>query len=72
MRGPYSGLSTTIEWAWSAIPSDSSGMRQPGNWHEPCWDPQFIYWESVKAACFLYGYEVIDDIGIAHAKTGEA
>ena len=49
----------------------ADNMRKPGNWHKPSWDPQFIYWELVKACCLLHGYEVIDDIGIADPQTGE-
>ena len=67
--------------AASAIPSNTApgdtpskradNMRKPGNWHKPSWEPQFIYWELVKACCLLHGYEVIDDIGIADPRTGE-
>ena len=46
-------------------------MRKPGNWHKPSWDPQFIYWELVKACYLLHGYEVIDDIGITDPRTSE-
>ena len=49
----------------------ADNMRKPGNWHKPSWDPQFIYWELVKACCLLHGYEVIDDIGITDPQTGE-
>ena len=49
----------------------ADNMRKPGNWHKPSWDPQFIYWELVKACCLLHGYEVIDDIGITDPRTGE-
>ena len=49
----------------------ADNMKKPGNWHKPSWDPQFIYWELVKACCLLHGYEVIDDIGIADPRTGE-
>ena len=49
----------------------ADNMRKPGNWHKPSWDPQFIYWELVKACCLLHGYEVIDDVGIADPQTGE-
>ena len=43
----------------------ADNMRKPGKWHKPSWDPQFIYWELVKACCLLHGYEIIDDVGIA-------
>ena len=49
----------------------ADNMRKPGNWHKPSWDPQFIYWELVKACCLLHGYKVINDIGIADPQTGE-
>ena len=49
----------------------ADNMRKPGNWHKPSWDPQFIYWELVKACCLLHGYEIIDDIGITDPQTGE-
>ena len=49
----------------------ADNMRKPGNWHEPRWDPQFIYWELVKACRLLHRYEVIDDVGIADPRTGE-
>ena len=49
----------------------ADNMKKPGNWHKPSWDPQFIYWELVKACCLLHGYEVIDDIGITDPQTGE-
>ena len=49
----------------------ADNMRKPGNWHEPRWDPHFIYWELVKACRLLHGYEVIDDVGIADPRTGE-
>ena len=49
----------------------AGNMKKPGNWHKPTWDPQFIYWELVKACCLLHGYAVIDDIGIADTQTGE-
>ena len=52
-------------------PERADNMKQPGNWHKPSWDPQFIYWELVKACCLLHGYEVIDDVGIADPQTGE-
>ncbi len=49
----------------------AGNMRKPGNWHEPRWDPQFIYWELLKACCLLHGYEVRDDVGIYDPRTGE-
>ena len=49
----------------------ADNMTKPGNWHKPSWDPQFIYWELVKACCLLHGYEVIDDIGLSDPQTGE-
>ena len=49
----------------------ADNMRKPGNWHKPLWDPQFIYWELVKACCLLHGYEVEDDLGIIDRPTGE-
>ena len=49
----------------------TDNMRKPGNWHKPRWDPQFVYWELVKACCLLHGYEVKLDIGIHDPRTGE-
>ena len=49
----------------------ADNMGRPGNWHKPSWDPQFIYWELVKACCLLHGYEVRDDVGISDPQTGE-
>lgn len=49
----------------------TDNMIRPGNWHKASWDPQFIYWELVKACSLLHGYAVIDDIGIADPQTGE-
>ena len=49
----------------------ADNMKKPGNWHKPSWDPQFLYWEMVKACCLLHGYEVIDDIGLSDPQTGE-
>ena len=49
----------------------ADNMQRPGNWHKPNWDPQFIYWELVKACCLLHGYEVRDGIGIYNPQTGE-
>ena len=52
-------------------PQRADNMRKPGNWHEPKWDPQFIYWELVKACCLLHGYAVKDSVGIYDPQTGE-
>ena len=49
----------------------ADNMRKPGNWHKSSWDPQFIFWEMIKACCLLHGYEVIDDIGLSDPQTGE-
>ena len=46
-------------------------MEKPGNWTKSSWDPQFIYWELVKACCLLHGYEALDVIGIVNPETGE-
>ena len=68
----------TAEPAKSAVspPGDSmteraDNMQKPGNWHKPSWDPQFIYWELVKACCLLRGYQVQDGVGIYDPHTGE-
>ncbi|MCY3780011.1 MAG: toprim domain-containing protein [Chloroflexi bacterium] len=49
----------------------AGNMRKPGNWTRSSWDPQFIYWELVKACCLLHGYVVRDGIGIYDPDTGE-
>ena len=49
----------------------ADNMRKPGNWHKPRWDPQFIYWELVKACCLLHGYAVRHSLGIYDPRTGE-
>ena len=54
-----------------AAPARADNMEKPGNWTKNSWDPQFIYWELVKACCLLHGYEVIDDVGIVDPQTGE-
>ena len=46
-------------------------MERPGNWYKASWDPQFIYWELVKACCLLHGYQVKDGVGIYDPQTGE-
>ena len=46
-------------------------MKKPGNWHKPHWDPQFIYWELVKACYLLHRYQVRDGVGIYDPETGE-
>ena len=50
-------------------PTDN--MKPPGNWYKASWDPQFIYWELVKACCLLHGYQVKDGVGIHDPQTGE-
>ena len=37
-------------------------MEKPGNWTKSSWDPQFIYWELIKACCLLHGYQVMDAV----------
>ena len=49
----------------------ADNMGRPGNWHKPSWDPQFIYWELVKACRLLHGYRVKDGLGIYDPQTGE-
>ena len=49
----------------------ADNMRKPDNCHKPSWDPQFIYWELVKACCLLHGYAVKDSVGIYDPQTGE-
>ena len=49
----------------------ADNMRKPGKWHEPRWDPQFIYWELVQACCLLHGYAVKDGVGIYDPRMGE-
>ena len=49
----------------------ADNMKQPGNWYKASWDPQFIYWELVKACCLLHGYQVKDGLGIYDPQTGE-
>ena len=49
----------------------AQNMEQPGNWYKPGWDPQFIYWELVKACCILHGYEVKQGVGIHDPRTSE-
>ena len=46
-------------------------MDKPGNWRRASWDPQFIYWELVKACCLLHGYQVKERVGIYNPQTGE-
>ena len=48
----------------------ADNMQRPGNWHKPNWDPQFIYWELVKACCLLHGYRVKDGVGIYDPQDG--
>ena len=50
-------------------PADN--MKPPGNWYKASWDPQFIYWELVKACCLLHGYQVKDGVEIYDPQTGE-
>ena len=52
-------------------PVRADNMEKPGNWTKASWDPQFIYWELVKACCLLHDYDVIDDVGIYDPQTGE-
>ena len=49
----------------------ADNMQRPGNWYKASWDPQFIYWELVKACCLLHGYQVKDGVGIYDPQTGE-
>ena len=49
----------------------ADNMEQPGNWHKASWDPQFIYWELIKACRLLHGYQVKDGVGIYDPQTGE-
>ena len=49
----------------------ADNMEKPGNWHRAGWDPQFIYWELVKACSLLHGYEVRDGLGLYDPETGE-
>ena len=46
-------------------------MERPGNRYKPGWDPQFIYWELVKACCLLHEYKVKEGVGIYNPRTGE-
>ena len=52
-------------------PARAHNMQKPGNWTKASWDPQFIYWELVKACCLLHGYQVMDAVGIVDPETGE-
>ena len=49
----------------------ANNMRKPGNWYKPQWDPQFVYWELVKACCLLHGYALRDGLGIYDPHTSE-
>ena len=49
----------------------ADNMKKPGNWYKASWDPQFIYWELVKACRLLHGYSVKDGIGLFDPQTGE-
>ena len=49
----------------------ADNMKKPGNWYKASWDPQFIYWELVKACRLLHGYSVKDDVGLFSPQTGE-
>ena len=49
----------------------ADNMKQPRNWYKASWDPQFIYWELVKACFLLHGYRVKDGIGLFDPQTGE-
>ena len=49
----------------------AGNMDKPGNWRRASWDPQFIYWELVKACCLLHGYQVKERVGIYNPQTGE-
>ena len=60
-----------ISAAEATITQPADNMRQPGNWHKPNWDPQFIYWELVKACCLLHGYQVKEGVGIYNPQTGQ-
>ena len=57
--------------AEDSAPARADNMEKPGNWTKASWDPQFIYWELVKACCLLHGYEVLDGVGLVHPSTGE-
>ena len=48
-----------------------NNMARPGNWHKASWDPQFIYWELMKACCRLHNYEILDGIGLNNPQSGE-
>ena len=52
-------------------PARADNMQKPGNWIKSSWDPQFIYWELIKACCLLHDYDVTDDVGIYDPQTGE-
>ena len=60
-----------ISAAEATITQPAHNMRQPGNWHKSSWDPQFIYWELVKASCLLHGYQVKEGVDIYDPQTGE-
>ncbi|MCY3781782.1 MAG: hypothetical protein OXG78_15820 [Chloroflexi bacterium] len=62
---------SSAEPAGASAPERAANMEKPGNWTKASWDPQFIYWELVKACCLLHSYEVIDDVGIYDPSTGE-
>ena len=49
----------------------ATNMEKPGNWQKTSWDPQFLYWELVKACRLKHGYEVKEGVGIYHPTTGE-
>ena len=65
---PYKSHAETYE---QRPPARAHNMQKPGNWTQSSWDPQFIYWELVKACCLLHAYEVLDGVGIVNPETGE-
>ncbi len=68
IRAPAKSSSAPAE---ESAPPRADNMEKPGNWTKSSWDPQFIYWELVKACCLLHGYEALDVIGIVNPETGE-
>ena len=57
--------------AAETVTGRAAHMERPGNWHKPAWDPQFIYWELVKACRLLHGFQLRDGVGIYDPSTGE-
>ena len=49
----------------------AENMEKPGNWRRANWNPQFRYWELIKACWLNQGYQVKEGVGVYDPETGE-